>query len=225
MLCGANTDAEAGDLERIREALSYIPADPRDTWYKMAMAVMSEVGESGREMWDAWSQTSDSYNAADARAVWKSVNAGGGIKIGTLFYEAQTNGWRETEPPIQPTPAEVAERKRISDEQAKKEAAKIERQQAETASKAAAIRDAATEARADNPYLARKGVTPTETLLEIDAAKAFEILSYRPSVRGEQLTGMLLVVPIHRDGQLTSLELINASGRRAARERWNWPPP
>ena len=34
-----------GDLERIREALHFIPASDRDTWLRMGMAVKSEFGE------------------------------------------------------------------------------------------------------------------------------------------------------------------------------------
>lgn len=79
---------------RIQSALSYIPADDRETWVAMAMAVKAEIGESGFDMWDSWSRTADNYNAAAARSVWRSCR-GSGITVGTLFHEAKERGWRD----------------------------------------------------------------------------------------------------------------------------------
>ena len=53
------------------------------------MAVKSELGEAGFEVWDEWSQQADSYNAKDARDVWKSIRANGKVTGGTLFHEAR----------------------------------------------------------------------------------------------------------------------------------------
>jgi putative DNA primase/helicase len=61
------------DPDRIREALGFIPADDRDTWVKMGMAIKSEVGDAGFDLWDGWSQQADTYNSRDARDVWKSI--------------------------------------------------------------------------------------------------------------------------------------------------------
>ena len=74
---------------RIREALHCIPADDRDTWLRMGMAVKSELADEGFALWDEWSQSASNYNERDARDVWKSIKPGGGITIGTLFHEAQ----------------------------------------------------------------------------------------------------------------------------------------
>ena len=53
------------------------------------MAVKSELGDSGFDLWDRWSSYEDSYNEASAKAVWKSISPTGAITIGTLFhYEA-----------------------------------------------------------------------------------------------------------------------------------------
>lgn len=45
-----------GDVERIREALQFIPSTDRDTWLRMGMAIKSELGEAGFELWDNWSR-------------------------------------------------------------------------------------------------------------------------------------------------------------------------
>ena len=62
------------DQRRIAEALSWVPADDRETWVRMAMAVKSELGEDGFDVWNRWSRGADSYCERDARAVWRSVD-------------------------------------------------------------------------------------------------------------------------------------------------------
>jgi putative DNA primase/helicase len=86
----AHDPANPEDIER---ALFCVPAHDRDTWVKMAMAVKSELGDSGFLLWDDWSKTADNYNPRDARDVWRSIKDGG-IGIGTLFHVAQENGYR-----------------------------------------------------------------------------------------------------------------------------------
>ena len=73
---------------RIASALAFIPADHRETWVAMAMAVKSEIGDAGFELWNEWSQTASNYNAQAARSVWRSCR-GSGVTVGTLFHEAK----------------------------------------------------------------------------------------------------------------------------------------
>ncbi|AFL74313.1 PriCT-2 domain-containing protein [Thiocystis violascens] len=206
------------DLERIRDALFCVPPDDRDTWIKMGMAIKSEIGEAGRELWENWSQAADAYNAADARDVWKSFTATGKVKLGTLFHEAKQNGWRDRDPLPPPTPEEIAERKRQADEQARKAAEDLAREQAETARRALSVWTASSPADPNHPYLVRKGIAPTEKLLQIDANEAAILLGYHPQSRGARLQGPLLVAPIQIDGRphLSSLELIDGDGRKTA---------
>lgn len=76
-------------------ALSFVPPHDRDTWVKMGMAIKSEFGEDGFDIWDSWSQGAESYDQRAAKAVWRSINAAGKIGIGSLFHEAAGNGWRD----------------------------------------------------------------------------------------------------------------------------------
>ncbi len=204
------------DLDRIRDALSFVPPDDRDTWLRMGMAIKSEVGDTGFDLWDAWSQQAHSYDTRDARDVWKSIRGNGTVTAGTLFHEAKAGGWRDDGTYRKPTPEELAERKRIAAERAAKEEADIARERADTAAKAAAILKAATEAKADHPYLSRKRVSPVATLREIDAGKAAAILGYAPKSGGEPLAGRLLVVPVKQGDGLSTLELIDGDKRKAA---------
>jgi putative DNA primase/helicase len=203
-------------LDRIREAVSFVPPDDRDTWLRMGMAIKSEVGDSGFEVWDEWSQQSASYNARDARDVWKSIRGNGKVTAGTLFHEAKAHGWRNGGIYRKPTVEQSSERERIAVERQMQEEAEIARECAETREKAATIWKAATEVRADHPYLSLKRVSPVKTLREIDAGVATAILGYVPKSRGDSLTGRLLVVPVKVGDGLSTLELIDGDKRKAA---------
>ncbi|MBL8397245.1 MAG: DUF3987 domain-containing protein [Candidatus Accumulibacter sp.] len=204
------------DIDRIREALQFIDPSDRETWLRMGMAIKSELADAGFDPWEAWSLQAESFNTKDARDVWQSIRAGGKVTLGTLFYEAKANGWHDDGTYQKPTPEELAERRRIAAERAAKEEAEIARERADTAKKAAAIMKAATEVKADPPYLSRKRVSPVATLREIDAGAAAAILGYPPKSGGDQLAGRLLVVPVKQGDGLSTLELIDGSGRKAA---------
>jgi putative DNA primase/helicase len=65
------------------------------------MAIKTELGDAGFDIWNCWSQTADNYRERDARDVWKSFR-GGGVSLGTLFYYARLSGWN---PPHRPSMA------------------------------------------------------------------------------------------------------------------------
>lgn len=147
--------------DTIRAALACIPPNlPRDEWARVAMALKSELGEAGFDLFDAWSQGGEQYKAHAVRDTWRSVKAGGGVTIGTLFHLAQQHGFKleAVQTPAQPlNPAELKA-------QAK---AKREREQAEQRERHTAQQKAATEAArlwgqasetGHSPYLERKGV-------------------------------------------------------------------
>jgi putative DNA primase/helicase len=204
------------ECDRIREALQLIDPSDRETWLRMGMAIKSELADTGFDLWEAWSLQAESFNGKDARDVWKSIRAGGKVTIGTLFYEAKRNGWRDDGRCQKPTPEELAERWSSSAETVAQEEAEIERERAVTKKKAAAILRAATEAQADHPYLERKQVAPVVTLREIEASAAAAILGYVPKSGGEPLAGRLLVVPVKQGDGLSTLELIDGNKRKAA---------
>jgi putative DNA primase/helicase len=205
-----------GDIQRIREALHFIPVGGHDERVRMAFAIKSEVGDAGFDPWNEWYELrGDAYDPGEARSTWKSASASGKVTAGTLFYEAKSNGWRDDGTYQKPTPEELAERKRMAVERARQEEAEITRERADTAKKAAAIWKAGTDP-ANNPYLSRKRVSPTTTLREIDAETAAAILGYPPKSGGELLVGRLLVVPVKQGDGLSTLELIDGSGRKAA---------
>ncbi len=205
-----------GDIERIREALHFIPACDRDTWVKMGMAVKSEFGDAGFDVWDAWSQQDESFNAKDARDVWKSIRGNGRVTAGTLFHEAKANGWHDDGTHQTLTAEELAARRRIAAEQAAREESTKARERAEAAKNAVAIWKAATPAPVDNPYLVLKQVAPVATLREIDAGAAAAILGYAPKSKGDELVGRLLVAPVKVGDAVSTCELIDEAGHKSA---------
>lgn len=115
------------DIDRIREALQFIDASDRETWLRMGMAIKSELGDVGLDLWEAWSLQADSFNGKDARDVWKSIRAGGKVTIGTLFYEAKANGWRDDGSYQKPTPEELEKRRQAAVDREKREKLEIDR--------------------------------------------------------------------------------------------------
>ena len=114
------------------------------------------------------------------------------------------------------TEAEQSERDRKRREVIRQIQQEEARRRAEAARKAAAIWQAATAVKADHPYLSRKRVSPAATLREADAGAVAALLGYAPKSRGEPLTGRLLVVPVKIGAQVTTAELVDEAGRKAA---------
>jgi hypothetical protein len=76
-----------------------VPADHRDTWWRMGMAVKAELGDNGIDLWLDWSSRSDSYREKDARAVWRSIKEqsnGKSVTVRSLFRAAMDHGWQPT---------------------------------------------------------------------------------------------------------------------------------
>lgn len=202
-----------GDIDRIREALQFVPVGGHDERVRVAFMLKADLGEVGRDLWDDWRGDRGSDEAA---AVWKSADENGPLRIGSLFREAKANGWRDHGASAKPAPEDLAERRRIAAERAEKAEAEIARERADTAAKAGAILKAAVEAKAGHPYLSRKRASPVATLREIEADAAAAILGYPPKSGGEPLAGRLLVVPVKQGDRISTLELIDGDGRKAA---------
>lgn len=76
----------------LQSALAMIDADDRDTWVRMAHA-LATLGDAGRELWDAWSRTSDKYDPVDAGRVWASLKPSS-TDHKAVFAEARRRGWQ-----------------------------------------------------------------------------------------------------------------------------------
>lgn len=145
--------------ERIRAALSHVPAEDRDTWVQMGMAIKAELGEGGFDLWDDWSRTGESYNTSDARTVWRSFKASG-ITIATLFKTAIEHGYAEREPLKSIDLAERERRREAREQEAKETAERHEREMAEAAERARELWGKAGTVHGDHAYVRAKMVKP-----------------------------------------------------------------
>lgn len=90
----------------IRSALTAIPAEDRDIWKDIGMALHSTRARSqAYGLWVEWSQQSSKYNPADTKKIWDSFTPTKGITLSTLFDLAYKNGW--IEPLSQLTPVDA----------------------------------------------------------------------------------------------------------------------
>ena len=119
--------------DTLRAALYSVSPEDRDTWVEVGMALKSELGDGGFDLWDGWSRQSDRYKAADARAVWRSCKPTGGITIATLYHMAKENGWAG-QAPVKTAPSSEEKRRRA--EARRREAEERKRREADAAAKA-----------------------------------------------------------------------------------------
>ncbi|RQY25354.1 DUF927 domain-containing protein [Burkholderia stagnalis] len=209
---------EFDERQRIENALACIPPDvEREHWWRIAAALKHELGDAGFDLFDGWSRGAANYSKADARDTWRSLRADGGVTVGTLFAIAKDHGFTiadRTAPVVDA--AEIARRR--AERQAKADQAEADRvlEQRKAATLAVAVWAKASPVRDDHPYLARKGLPATPMLREIDAGTLRGLIGYTPRARGELLVGRILVAPIQRAGNVSSLEFIDADGRKSA---------
>lgn len=101
------------DLADLRAALPLIPADERETWLQVGMALHKDVGGAlGFELWCAWSQSCpEKFDPQDQQRVWRSFTRkpmGEAIQLGTVFDLAYKHGFSRPKPAlvlVSPAPA------------------------------------------------------------------------------------------------------------------------
>jgi putative DNA primase/helicase len=80
--------------DKIASALRHIPNDlDYDEWIKIGFALYGELGDSGRDLWEAWSATYTGNDPKVSAAKWPSFKNGRSVSIGTLFWHARQRGW------------------------------------------------------------------------------------------------------------------------------------
>jgi putative DNA primase/helicase len=70
---------------------------PYIIWFEVGCALHSELGDEGFALFDAWSQASPTYNAAQCAAKWRDECAKiHGYTIATILHYANeaNSGWR-----------------------------------------------------------------------------------------------------------------------------------
>lgn len=179
-------------LQDAESALLCLSSDSREEWLQVGMALRSEFGDAAFDIFDSWSQSAESYKAADCRTVWRSFS-GSGVGIGTLIKMAKDAGWSpvdkqwsEQERAEYRRKTEAAKAKRKADEE--REQAWRQRMQLVVAEASRALVDvvcAGDYGPVDCPYLNQKQVgafgvylVPRSVLVVIDdQAESFQVLT------------------------------------------------
>jgi putative DNA primase/helicase len=189
-------------LSELAQALEYIPADDRENWVRMGMALHSEYpGTDGRELFMQWSASAPNFSKTGARDTWKSFKPGGRVRIGTLIAQAKAQGWRpgQSEGALAPSPEERRAHMQAREQALAQQAAATEAAQTAAAAKACQLWEQAAE-HGESGYLARKGV----------------------GAHGVRFAagGRVLVPMRDHDGALWNLQTIGPDGQKAIPQGW-----
>lgn len=138
--------------------LTLLDPSNRDTWVRMAMAVKSELGDAGFDVWDNWSRTdTGGYKASAAKSVWKSAKIGP-VTVGSLVHDAKAFGYVIDNEDVPVLSAEqIAERARVREETRKAHEAAVKAEHKRVREQALNIWEASKPCD-DHPYLKRKSV-------------------------------------------------------------------
>lgn len=168
-------------IDAIHAALTFIPADDRERWLRIGMALKSELGEPGFDLFETWSESAANFDSKAVKASWKSFKPGGGVTIATLIAEAMQRGF---DPKQYAPAAPLSEEQRAQLARDKAERERLAAEEIAAKQAAAAVQAGQEWERAStsgaSPYLQRKGVqgygvrfTPDALLIPLrDAAGA-----------------------------------------------------
>lgn len=193
--------------ETIRSALSFLDYDDTDIWLMAGMAIRSELGDDGFEMWNTWSSYGATYDLKNAKARWRSFKSGRGVTIGSLIHHAQNLGFKLSEYTQRVSPHVIQqreERRKQLEIEAQIEEQRTKEQQAKSANKAQWIWDNAPEA-VEHPYLLKKDV----------CAHGLRLGEWKYK-DGEELRteSNALLVPLYSYNKVVSLQAIFPDGTK-----------
>src|SRR5471032_666570 len=155
----SSNNAYQVSVDAARAALTFIPANDRDLWWRIGMALKSEFGEGGYDLFNDWSESGASFDAKAVKSTWLSFKPGGKVTIGTLIAEAKKSGFNPKQYAAA-VPLSGADKARIRQERDERDRTAADEQATkhETAAAEAAQVWADASETGESPYLARKGV-------------------------------------------------------------------
>ncbi|WP_105215732.1 PriCT-2 domain-containing protein [Pseudoalteromonas sp. T1lg22] len=178
-------------MQDLQSALQYLdPNCPRDEWVKVAMGIKDEFGDAGFNEFDSWSSSGEQYKPSEAKSTWRSIKAGGGITIATVFKMATDNGYKPQRESVDPAEQarlkqEFAQRAKEREAQAATEAAERQQWHGAIANFATSILEQFTIQIKSNKYLATKKVDA----FGVYGIKTAFIAVVRPNFVTEVITG------------------------------------
>lgn len=178
---------------RAESALQFVSPVERSTWVQIGMAIQSEFGDAGRDMWMDWSRGADSFKELDASSVWRSFR-GTGVSIATLYHEAKQNGWQD-KGFQKPSAAQIAAQQRAAAERAS-----IDGQERIKAAHAAAKKA---------QWILSQCKPEQHAYLDSKGFKELTGLVWRPE---DEVN--LLCIPMHVNGAVAGLQMIDKHGAK-----------
>lgn len=81
---------------KIRVALSVIPSDDYDVWYRIGAAIYDALGDDGYAVFEEWSRESSKYETCECARKWREFAKMRSIGAGTIFRYADQHdrSWR-----------------------------------------------------------------------------------------------------------------------------------
>ena len=180
-------------MSKAESALQFVSPVERATWVQIGMAIQSEFGDAGRDMWMDWSRGADSFKELDARSVWRSFR-GTGVSIATLYHEAKQNGWQD-KGFQKPAAAQIAAQQRAAAERAS-----IDGQERIKAAHAAAKKA---------QWILSQCQQEQHAYLDSKGFKELMGLVWRPDAETN-----LLCIPMHVNGAVAGLQMIDKHGAK-----------
>jgi hypothetical protein len=93
----ADADGWEHEKPRLIDALVHIPADEREAWLEVGMAIHHAIGGSdeGREVWDEWSEQSDKFDGEEQHKTWRgfSDSHSNPKTLASVYQMAKQYGW------------------------------------------------------------------------------------------------------------------------------------
>jgi hypothetical protein len=150
-------------------------------------------------------------------------NGNGRIKLFPDGTGGMVHNWVTMEKPevfffdsgVKLSPAELAERKKLAEMRQREAALEEENANAKAAALATSVYKTSGDVQG-NPYLLRKGASPVESMKEIWIDDLVKLIGYKPQAKGRELSGMILIAPIGDSNGISSIEMIDGSGLKAA---------
>lgn len=94
-----HTNLTEKEHTRLQTALAHVPADDRDLWVKLGIALKQNLPhDTAWQLWDDWSRKSDKYDPDDSEHTWRTIKdhpSDNSIGLGSIFYHAQNHGWSD----------------------------------------------------------------------------------------------------------------------------------
>ena len=198
-------------VETIRTALYFLDYECSQTWIMAGMALYSELGEEGFDLWNAWSSLGSTYDRKNIKARWRTFRKGSGgrpVTIASLIYHAMNAGFKfdQTKKEVSPHIIQQrAERRKQLELEAQEEQKKVIQGYASAKNQAQQKWAQAREAES-HPYLTKKDVMPHNTRIGKWV--------YRDDEGNLKTEENALLVPLYKAGQLVSMQGILPSGAK-----------